>query len=422
MVEPRGWWCNMLKRPGEPDSGAILVFTAVLLLVLIGFAALAVDLGNAWSTNRQSQTAADIAATSGLFAIPRTFADVAGAPAPIVTDAVQAEIDDLNLTNAPGSIATATVSADARDLTVDLSIDSNNSFARAIGAGNSISVANTASGHIELPEISEPNIVRPFGLFNQPNRAYQCLLVSIPVVTNRPAVCQAVEGDDMEMLEMFNLDPVVRCSSPSTVSNLRDGIDHLIDTDTISLRSAQDACDYGHVLTLPNAAETQIPSTGQLTSGLTQGGGPLASPSPPLWEFLVPGLPNPCNDVQISSQPTLEQQSNAMRLCLQGGAPSFQAGVVDSRRFSFAVKTSAGPGGIRTYDAITLVFLHTIVSDDPSLPSVDDAQTLNGPPAGSGNVGAFTLYELDIDDLAAADQAALMPPFGTDELVFSLTD
>jgi Flp pilus assembly protein TadG len=63
----------MLKRAARSESGAILVFTALLLLVLVGFAALAVDLGNAWSTNRQSQNASDIGATSGLFAIPRTF-------------------------------------------------------------------------------------------------------------------------------------------------------------------------------------------------------------------------------------------------------------------------------------------------------------------------------------------------------------
>ncbi len=421
----------MLKRAARSESGAILVFTALLLLVLVGFAALAVDLGNAWSTNRQSQNASDIGATSGLFAIPRTFSDVPGAPMPIVTAEVQAEIDDLLATNAPGGVAVVSVSTDGLDMTVNVTVDSNNSFGRAIGAGNTISLETTASGHIELPVIAQPNVVRPFSLFNDVLRPYQCLMPnagSIPP-ENRPRVCESINGDDVGFLEMYNLDQVRRCSSPSTISNMHDGIDHLIDTaaehpaapdpDT---RSAQDACSYGHLLTLPNNAANESLTNGQLTSGLTVGPkAALSSPSLPLWELRADGLMFDCADTAFSDKTTVEELSTQMMFCLQSGGARFVPGLIDSDRFSWAIRTSAGPGSSRDFDSLTLLFINSIVSDDNSL-TPEQAQTFDGPPAGSGSVGAVTMYELQLGYLDPSDQARLMEPSGTDLLEFSLTN
>jgi hypothetical protein len=409
----------VLNRVKTGESGAILVFTALLLLVLIGFAALAVDLGNAWSTNRQGQSAADISATSGLFAIPRTFSDVPGAPAPRVTTAVQTEVDDLLSVNAPGATASIAISADALDLTVDITVDSNNSFGRALGAGPAITITNTASGHIEIQPF---DALRPFGFFNLADQPYQCLDVGVPAA-NRPRVCdgtfEASNGLRVDMLRMFGLDPP-DCSD-RTVTNLQSGVDHLVDTDSVAgPRAEADACLYGHVLTMPNESGTYFPTTGQLTSGLVSGGGPLAGSPAPLWDWLVPGLdPNGvCDSSTYALEPDLEGRTLRMRLCLRSGGAAFQSGLISSPRFSWAIRTS-GAIGTRPYNELTLMFLNTTVSDDPTL-SPEDAQQL-GPPV-SGNVAAITMYELQESYLSSSDRAALRPPMGTDYLEFSLTD
>jgi Flp pilus assembly protein TadG len=406
----------MLRRHGPAESGAILVFTAVLLLVLVGFAALAVDLGNAWSTNRESQTAADIAATSGLFAIPRTFNDSMGAPAPKVTAAVQAEIDDLMATNAPAGTAAGIVSADALDLTVDVTVPSNNSFGRAIGAGDVINVGTTASGHIEILPY---DMLRPFAMFNTPDQPFQCVLVDVPNLTNRPRVCNDdfnSNGLEVDIVRMFALDPI-SCTD-RTVQNLLVGVDHLIDTDA-AVRSEADACVYGHILTMPNTAATYVPTTAQLTAGLIGGGGPLAGASAPLWDLLVDNIVGVCNDATIGGLATVEEQSIAMRACLRSGDADFKQGVTSSPRFSWAIRTSAS-FGTRHFDDVTLMFLNSLVSNDPSL-TPEQAQTLNAPLAG-GQVGAVTLYELNANDLHPADRAALLEPIGIDYLEFSLTN
>jgi hypothetical protein len=342
---------------------------------------------------------------------------------PIVTAEVQAEIDELLATNAPGGVAVVSVSADGLDMTVNVTVDSNNSFGRAIGAGDTISLETTASGHIEIGDFKADNLLRPFGLRNDPRRPYQCYLLSVPVVANQPQVCQAVSGDDVDLLEIFNFVEVKRCSAPSTLSNLRDGIDHLVETDadTTTSRSARDACVYGHHVTMPNAAELTTPSTSQLTQGLARATAPLAAASPPLWDYLV--SPAPC-DRNTVAQGTLQEQSDAMRRCLENGAARFGDGVVQSPRFSWAIRTAAGAGNLREYDSLKLIFLNTIVWDGASL-TPEQAETLFGPPPGAadpGNVGAVTMYELRLSDLASSDQSRLMEPAGTDWLEFSLTN
>lgn len=47
------------------DEGTIVILVAVALLALMGFAAIAIDLGSGWNERRQDQTAADLAAVAG---------------------------------------------------------------------------------------------------------------------------------------------------------------------------------------------------------------------------------------------------------------------------------------------------------------------------------------------------------------------
>ena len=52
-------------RPAELERGAVLAMTLIMLLVLLGFAAFAVDLGAQYNLRRQGQSAADAAVLSG---------------------------------------------------------------------------------------------------------------------------------------------------------------------------------------------------------------------------------------------------------------------------------------------------------------------------------------------------------------------
>ena len=69
----------LLQRLTSDDDGAIAVIVALLMVMLLAFAALTVDLGSAWAERRQDQTAADAAAMAGAIEYVRsnpTDADV----------------------------------------------------------------------------------------------------------------------------------------------------------------------------------------------------------------------------------------------------------------------------------------------------------------------------------------------------------
>ncbi|HSR58069.1 MAG TPA: pilus assembly protein TadG-related protein, partial [Candidatus Binataceae bacterium] len=59
----------MRFRVNRSSPGQILVLMAIAMAVLAAFAALAIDVGNLWTTKRLMQTAADAAAIAGADAI-----------------------------------------------------------------------------------------------------------------------------------------------------------------------------------------------------------------------------------------------------------------------------------------------------------------------------------------------------------------
>lgn len=71
------------RRPIAPnlssEDGAILPLVALLLVVLLGFAAIAIDLGFRWVSDRQAQTAADTAALTAAVSIFVDNGDLQGA-------------------------------------------------------------------------------------------------------------------------------------------------------------------------------------------------------------------------------------------------------------------------------------------------------------------------------------------------------
>jgi len=56
---------NIVRKVVKDDSGAVLVLTALVIVILLGFAALVVDMGYWYNVRRQLQSAADAAALAG---------------------------------------------------------------------------------------------------------------------------------------------------------------------------------------------------------------------------------------------------------------------------------------------------------------------------------------------------------------------
>ena len=61
------------RRAGWADErGQVAIVVALMLVVLLGFAALVVDVGLNWAARTQAQAAADAAALAGVIACPAT--------------------------------------------------------------------------------------------------------------------------------------------------------------------------------------------------------------------------------------------------------------------------------------------------------------------------------------------------------------
>jgi len=95
-------------RPRRDDSGVISVIVAIMSLVLLGTAALAVDMGNAYARKRLVQTEADLAALAGGARLPGTTATTREA-------AVSAVLDYLNRNATFGQATTSWTTATLQD-------------------------------------------------------------------------------------------------------------------------------------------------------------------------------------------------------------------------------------------------------------------------------------------------------------------
>src|ERR687898_361732 len=69
----------MLRDRGGSERGSVAITVALWMTVLLGFAALVVDIGLNWATRTSAQTAADSAALAGAFS-PLFDGGVAGIP------------------------------------------------------------------------------------------------------------------------------------------------------------------------------------------------------------------------------------------------------------------------------------------------------------------------------------------------------
>lgn len=113
-------------RVRRDESGLVLVWTSLFLMVLLGFAALAVDLGHAYFVGQKAQNAVDAAALAGAVYLP---GDLAGAQA-----AAQELAAANGFTNGVNGVTvTATQGIDPIELNVTVRQDVPTWFAKAIG-------------------------------------------------------------------------------------------------------------------------------------------------------------------------------------------------------------------------------------------------------------------------------------------------
>lgn len=85
-----------LRHVAQPVAGQSLVFSAILFFVLIGFAALAIDTGEAFSRQRQQQAASNAASVSGLEAMN----NLVDGTDPGVKSAIERALEANGITNA----------------------------------------------------------------------------------------------------------------------------------------------------------------------------------------------------------------------------------------------------------------------------------------------------------------------------------
>jgi Flp pilus assembly protein TadG len=428
----------LTRRSGTQgdESGAVLVITALLLVVFLGFAALAVDAANAWSTRRQVQTAADLSSLAAVQAIPRTLLDVMNAE-------VASTGADFVATNAPGAgasvgAATAGPSCDARpaqftrpchtNVAIDVSDASDNSFAPAIGAGDTVAVDAHAEAQIDI-EYPAMKLF-PIGVNSATGQRLRCIAQGAPI-PGPPLIPQCaiiplplpipnplpeplpnpipVGNNDVRLLAMRRFD--LGCDADdtnvvaTTNANIVNGVDHLVDEDLAApLMRELDACQRGHELSLPNQFQIiNSPVVGVDGIRSVTGGGQQ------LWNYLTPASSGLCHPliytgiVHPDPAVVFAVKSFLLNACLSGtlgSSPVFTL-PASSPRMGWAIDQS----GNRVQGYVP-VWIHSLV---------DGFLT----PQSSSPTG-FSIFVLDASWLSAS--LTEVDPGGLDNLSFKLVD
>lgn len=145
----------MYRRRAANDEGAVAVLVAVLMVALLGFAAIVVDAGAVYAQRRQMQTAADAAALAGVQELPF---DPAGAQAAAdqYTTLNASNADQRDFTVSSTFVANDTLLAEVQDTAMGLF------FARAVGI-DSTPVGARATAVVGSPRVYGEGVM-PFGI------------------------------------------------------------------------------------------------------------------------------------------------------------------------------------------------------------------------------------------------------------------
>lgn len=375
----------------------MLVMTAMLLLVLMGFAALAVDAAAGWSNQRQVRTAADMSALAAAEAIVgSTFSGVNGAAEGAALASIAANAPEATA-NPIGPVTTASDETDPcalrpawfgprvclTNFAVTVTGESDNAFAPAIGPFPSIGLNATAEAEIYKVEYPDLKLL-PVGVDSagQPplRCAYtvppgspgpQCYMYGMPDEPPEPpepppdppeppeepelpppVPIAPGSSDDVSLLGMGR---VGGCGPGATGQNILTGVDHLVGTSDDPGVSEGTACGDGHELTRPTMAEELGPSGSSLAAI------DLLVPDDPydghIWTLIdCPGvreewLPFVPEEVQFS------RNTDEMAKCLAGGGGDLGA-LVGDPRLGWAVVAGGGDTDF------VPVWIHSLIDDE----------------------------------------------------------
>jgi Flp pilus assembly protein TadG len=160
------------RRARRDESGSVAIIMAVLALVVLGIAALGVDLGNAMNRNQLTQNSADFAAIAGANGLPDTTTPTVQLVADYLNDN-QPSSDGATTECNPdaGATITTTMLRDGKDYNGEVTFPSGTTRIRVVspaarvqfGLANVIGFENTCVSSVAVARISTGKIgMAPF--------------------------------------------------------------------------------------------------------------------------------------------------------------------------------------------------------------------------------------------------------------------
>lgn len=147
-VRPSGPRHDESTADAREESGFILPWFALMLLVVIAMAGFGVDVWNWWYTGQQEQRVADAAALAGVSYMPNNYTN-AGNTCPAAT-AVCTAIDAAARNGVTITAADVSIGAKANQLKVTIGRTVNNSFTSLLGA-NTTTITRSALAEYNAP-------------------------------------------------------------------------------------------------------------------------------------------------------------------------------------------------------------------------------------------------------------------------------
>lgn len=140
------WLKRQMAAAGRDESGQTIVWTAVMLPLFFAIIGLAIDGGVVFSARRELQSVADSAARAGAMQVDQqAYRESAGANVVLDEGAARQVAAEYVASQGPG--VSAVISAEPKQVTVQVSRDTPTSFLRLVGVGT-VRISATAPAQV----------------------------------------------------------------------------------------------------------------------------------------------------------------------------------------------------------------------------------------------------------------------------------
>lgn len=453
---------SLMRRIRSGQQGATIVMFTIILFVLLGFAAIAIDAAAAWSQRRENQSAADTGVLAGGIFVDgkptaTAIADATSEAIRITYETIQpdmtfaawqAEWAACTDPNKPaeftlsGTSACVSLTADLRKIRVNIpTIDVPTTFGRVLGRDFIGTGAFAEAG----TEATYSGGVLPFGL---PGAVSNDTEVCLKTGSNPQHVppCDGPSTGNFAFLDITKFTPTAKCTGDTSgrmARNIMVGADHFLDV-APSLSATpvvdRDVCTAGDFAVEPYTVTTETGNmTGVLHEGLVTGDPSDGTPGrltdssntrsvagfdvddTPLWDYLnVDGL------ALCGTTPTNKAE---MIACLQAWTPAdgiiFETSLSQSARWAwvplFWEPTLGSGNSNRTIKEFRPVYLQTTLwkcTSNNCAYIFDPAEPLGGTLSGGGvKLEALSALQLPLQALPTTMQEAQPGTDGDKEFV-----